>query len=124
MRQIAMPSLVSVQNRDLWGLGVIPSTGSGEALGNEGTVQNWRATEVGKYINWWRGVLVRCGLACCPTVTSERSVAQSRQYGCTPRRAGRCYEEFEQGAGTANTDCHIMNERQRLLRPSTNIYKK
>jgi hypothetical protein len=50
-RQIAIPSLVRVQNSDLWGLGVIPSTGSGEALGNEGTVQNWWATEVGKYIN-------------------------------------------------------------------------
>jgi hypothetical protein len=49
-RQIAIPPLVNVQNNDLWGLGVIPSTGSGAALGNEGTVQNWRATEVGKYM--------------------------------------------------------------------------
>jgi hypothetical protein len=28
----------------------MPSADSGEALGNGGTVQNWRATEVGKYI--------------------------------------------------------------------------
>jgi hypothetical protein len=52
-----MPSLVSVQNSDLWGLGVMPSTGSGEALGNGGTVQNWRATEVGKYIKQLSGAV-------------------------------------------------------------------
>ncbi len=45
----------------------MPSADSGEALGNDGTVQNWRATEVGKYIicqfqvtRDWRGVLINC----------------------------------------------------------------
>ena len=50
-RQIATPSRVSAQNKDLWGLGVILSTDSNGALGNDGTVQNWRAMEVGKYMN-------------------------------------------------------------------------
>lgn len=48
---MATPSLVSAQNNDLWGLGVILSTDSNGALGNDGTVQNWRAMEVGKYMN-------------------------------------------------------------------------
>lgn len=50
-RQIATPSRVNAQNKDLWGLGVILSTGSNGTLGNDGTVQNWRAMEVGKYMN-------------------------------------------------------------------------
>jgi hypothetical protein len=49
-RQMATPSLASAQNNDLWGLGVILSTDSNGALGNDGTVQNWRAMEVGKYM--------------------------------------------------------------------------
>ena len=48
---MATPSRVSAQNRDLCGLGVILSTDSNGALGNDGTVQNCRAMEVGKYMN-------------------------------------------------------------------------
>lgn len=41
----------------------MPSTDSVEALGNDGTVQNWRATEVGKYIICQRGFQYRQALA-------------------------------------------------------------
>jgi hypothetical protein len=49
-RQTVMPFLVSVQKRDLRGLEIRESTGSGGILGSGGTVQRRFADDVGKYI--------------------------------------------------------------------------
>jgi hypothetical protein len=75
------------------------STDSAEALGNDGTVQNWRATEVGKYIS------CQCGLSGWLVVNCR--VEQLRRAGQTIQRMACvvCHDGLGEGALTANMNC-------------------
>jgi hypothetical protein len=75
------------------------STDSAETLGNDGTVQNWRATEVGKYISCQvdssllgTGLLINCWVRAASEGWTKGNVChEGRKYelymcgnGCSP----------------------------------------